>query len=76
MCVCVCVESEEEEAEEEQVETHTSPEPAQDSAPYYEPPPVRYVHVQVHTLKSLTCAHTHTRKLNTWFFFARSVETF
>lgn len=43
----VCVESEEEEAEEEQVETHTSPEPAQDSAPYYESPPVRYVHLQV-----------------------------
>ncbi|KAK2824817.1 hypothetical protein Q7C36_018744 [Tachysurus vachellii] len=33
-------ESEEEEAEEEQGEAHTSPEPAQDTAPYYEPPPV------------------------------------
>lgn len=46
----MCVESEEEEAEEEQVETHTSPEPAQDSTTYYEPPPVRYV--QVHMLLS------------------------
>lgn len=56
MCVCV-IESEEEEAEEEQVETHTSPEPAQDNAPYYEPPPVRYVHVHAHMLLSDTHAH-------------------
>lgn len=62
--VCVYVESDEEEAEEEQVETHTSPEPAQDSTPYYEPPPVRYIQVHMFYLNTHSqlhvCSHSHT----------------